>query len=731
MKFKDKSVLWNWGWSYLLILLIPLVTNFINYQINVNTMKDELVEVNQLVLDNATDNIDRYLELMRENYRYVFLNDSFNNLLLKDKKDPMFYRYVAEFQEQLSNHLNGMQDVSCMIYLKEMDYLITESNSCPAEDYYPGMKYTHQEVIDYTEWKNFLNADYNGIWLIERGVSFGNQNESLVYANTIKVHGRITCNVLVSIPLTVIENAARYLKEGAWLLLDVEDVGSLAFCEGKLTAIPKWMTEEVTLIRIYEDSVFSDISYTLVFSEQGIKDELRGVRNTFWLNTSISIIFAIIGIVLIMRMNYRPIQSVMELIEDRKNATNQNEFEKMKKVYLRMKQEEDFSQRQIEKQKKELMNAMFLMMMKGRSVKWLEEYERENWKVALNNKIAIVSFMLPLEQNNIEFDELNFFVVDNIFSELMGREKCYHIEDGCFVFYLFDLDSDTEEVWRQSALEKTDYVCSLIQDKLNISILGVVSEIGDDIGGVKYLYQNVMEAFEYGKVVGERSVIDVRELPNYNEFYLLEEWMDEEFREAFASRDITKACDIVDKIFENQDSNFTNIAMAKILSYKAFSIVTDIFRIYVTDIMQQEVAIGYFEVMSRAQTVEKMKGYFKELLQIQFREISAQQKRESKGLVAEVMKYIEDNYVDFNLNLNSVAEALGKNSRHISRVFKENTEMGVLDYINSVRIKKAKILLVSHEYTIEEVAEQVGYNSARTFRRAFTKMTGEMPGMYK
>jgi len=728
MKFRKRSVLWNWGWSYILILLIPLATNLINYRMNINTMKEELVRVNELTFDNATDSIDGYLELMKETYIYVYLNDSFGELQLKMNKDPVFYRNVAEVQGALGNYRNGVKEMFSLIYLEDKDYVVTSENSCPSEDYYRAMKLTHKDFMGYEEWKTLLCADYATEWLVEKGINFWTKEESLIYVNTIKSSWRGTSSILVSIPLTVIENATQYMKEDAWLLLKIEGMEPLVFHNGKLAKAPEWVAQEEFFVRQNKKSVSQDISYELVFSEESIMGELEGVRNTFLLNMTITLIFGIAGIVLLLRVNYRPIRSIMSEVEE--SITEQNEFEKLKKVYLQMKQEKQSSQKQMEKQKTELMNAMFLTMMKGRSVKRYEEEYKEYWGISLNHKVALVGFMLPIRSSNVEYDELNFFVVDNIFSELMEDEKFYHVEDGSFIFYLFDLAPDMEEEWRQKALEKAEFLRSLIEEKFKLSVIGVVSDIGEGIDGIKYLYQSVMEAFEHGKVVGALSVIDVRTLPNYDEFYLLEEWMDKEFREAFAEQDEIRASEIVDKVFTPQKKNAVDLATAKILAYKAFIIVMDIFRKHVTDVAQQEMAISYLEPLTKADGIEKIKDHFNQLLQFQIQAVSRQERYESKGILAEVIRYVEENYADYNLNLNTVADAIGKNSRHISRVFKEETKMGILDYINSIRIKKARELMASRKYTIEEVARQVGYNSVRTFRRAFVKITGEMPGAY-
>lgn len=78
-----------------------------------------------------------------------------------------------------------------------------------------------------------------------------------------------------------------------------------------------------------------------------------------------------------------------------------------------------------------------------------------------------------------------------------------------------------------------------------------------------------------------------------------------------------------------------------------------------------------------------------------------------------------------------IAEGIGKNPKYISRVFKEETQEGILDYVNRLRIRKAQVLIRSGQFTLEQVSEMVGYASVRTFRRAFQKETGKTPGALK
>jgi AraC-like DNA-binding protein len=55
---------------------------------------------------------------------------------------------------------------------------------------------------------------------------------------------------------------------------------------------------------------------------------------------------------------------------------------------------------------------------------------------------------------------------------------------------------------------------------------------------------------------------------------------------------------------------------------------------------------------------------------------------------------------------------------------------GILDYVNRIRINKAKEIIATRRYSTEEAGKMVGYTSNQTFRRAFVKIVGMPPGKY-
>ena len=64
-------------------------------------------------------------------------------------------------------------------------------------------------------------------------------------------------------------------------------------------------------------------------------------------------------------------------------------------------------------------------------------------------------------------------------------------------------------------------------------------------------------------------------------------------------------------------------------------------------------------------------------------------------------------------------------------MYKEETGESVWNFVMRVRITKAKELLVSTDATNFAIAKAIGYTSEYHFSRAFSKLVGVSPSVYK
>ncbi len=103
--------------------------------------------------------------------------------------------------------------------------------------------------------------------------------------------------------------------------------------------------------------------------------------------------------------------------------------------------------------------------------------------------------------------------------------------------------------------------------------------------------------------------------------------------------------------------------------------------------------------------------------------------KDSKSFVLTIKDYIDKNYSDWTVSMNLFTGLVGFSAVYINRAFKEVYGINPIEYLQKVRLEKAKEL-IELGVPLGKVAYECGY-SMRTFYRVFEKDTGMSPGKYK
>lgn len=102
----------------------------------------------------------------------------------------------------------------------------------------------------------------------------------------------------------------------------------------------------------------------------------------------------------------------------------------------------------------------------------------------------------------------------------------------------------------------------------------------------------------------------------------------------------------------------------------------------------------------------------------------------TEQLVNAAKKYVQKNYKE-KLTLAMISGDIGISQGYLSSVFKKTTGSNLNDYVNHVKIEKAKDLLGMHEYMMYEISDMLGFENPYYFSKVFKRITGMTPSDYE
>lgn len=98
--------------------------------------------------------------------------------------------------------------------------------------------------------------------------------------------------------------------------------------------------------------------------------------------------------------------------------------------------------------------------------------------------------------------------------------------------------------------------------------------------------------------------------------------------------------------------------------------------------------------------------------------------------VREVVSFCSQNYTG-DLSLEVLERTLHLNKYYISHLFSSKLGIRFNDYVNSLRVSHACRLLRETSLPVTEISDIVGFNTQRTFNRAFARFRGLSPVEYR
>lgn len=215
-----------------------------------------------------------------------------------------------------------------------------------------------------------------------------------------------------------------------------------------------------------------------------------------------------------------------------------------------------------------------------------------------------------------------------------------------------------------------------------------------------------------------------------NKFYL--EQMEKQLIGRIRMGEISDAKEILNQmlgdIFLNEDQEL-NVVKARLLE-----LLTSVGRIAVQKHTPgEDLFFLYQEAVQKLQQITDMEGLYSWTVEIFDRLMNTiyYSRDQSKfSIVEQVVDYLKKHYTE-DININNVAAAVHFSPYYLSRLFKEEIGLTIIEYLTEIRLAAARDLLENTDLNLNQVALQSGYQDQSYFSRLFKKHIGITPNEYR
>ncbi len=741
-----KKVVHRWIGSYLFVLLIPvLMSSYIGYQVN-QVLLSEAEKSNMLFIDRFRQIIDKTNIDMDEVFFKTSSNPHLSKLVRREGTlDGEGIYDVLNLSEDMSGYRFNREDIiDYYVYIKGIDSVVlaksTDGNMLNSAYYY---RYSEEKYWTEDEWLNCMKVPTG-----KRIIKQYNENEQRYYLFFIRstkvLHNQYYASICVRLDIssllsqTIGDGDIMIMDEGNNIIFSTNNVKFSDFSYDLMTGeYGSIELEENDWIISYIESDYEEWKYMYVLPKDIYMETRRAIGRVTFLVTSLSLIVSIMLVYYMAKKNFRPIQSIINLVREQNNDTQVmgNElvyiYDSVENIIQKKKA---LAYRQRESMRKEYFHKLF----QGKDLIDVAGERKSNLDICFQSEDFAVAVIYIDRYDGIvdgDKDDTSFIqlIIMNVLEESVKKlYLSYFFElDGLFYCVLNRREGTTFSDETLDFTEMLNEGLVFLNQKYGIYITIGISNWHEGVGGIQCGYSEALEVIEYKYVLGDHVLIyDEIIKPRKSNLYYLPVEYDKVLLTAVKKGNYEKCCNIIEDIFmRNFHVNTVVPGTAKLL---VFELVTTLIKAYKEiESDSQEVSNQTIQLQDIIYLVEigEVKKKILNVLKV-FCEYNKTVEGENHQLLKyDVESYIQEHYSDSMLNISTIADYFNLHPYYLSKIYKDEYKESILDTLTRVRVEKGKILL--QKFSVEEVAHRVGYTNARTFTRNFKKYVGVTPGRYK
>lgn len=762
---KQRNIFKSMSLSFIIAFFVPLLIACVGFIFLINLLNNQVSETNRSALFRLRDISDANLQNVQSIGKLLIRNDEVQTL--KNIAQPLTKTNLLSCLK-LMDELNTQMLTNNLI--ETINITFNSSNSIISSDgFFHGPDNNSQSYsninMSYEQWKETLS--FSGF----SSVSLHTMNDGLDHIFiTYKDSSQIDLQHTVAVTLILntekvqaLLDSLKFTDESSVMILDqaehlvTSDANNFTPDDLDLTDL------DYETLTVRQKSSYKGAPTLVNYVPSGVTPWIYLLvtpHNIYSKQILISVIILIgyivlcgvVGSLLIPRsikQNYSPISRLVNTLISQlepnhaatQNPANRNEYAIIEDGLANLLNKILHNEEKLSEHEKVLTDKALRQIVTGRVRKDSEIRSIfEFHKIVLPNpNYSIMLFSiedygeLGTRDDASSLDIIQFIIASAISEIVQTRFPCQTFEVDFFSVCLVNLapDSTTEDL-----LEIATKANSFVKNKFNISLSTAIGRIVNSTTKINSSYQDALLAIDYVKTMGLKNqvilydtIIDSNSVNNgWSDFgehdhQFMNLMLAENFREAYNLLN-----NMIQHDFNSNEKNLSNIKMKMTALITTVVMATNKITPYPEDIFSDEnnPIHALYDVDSLPELKAAIAAIFDGLIKY-----ADQQKLKEPSRQDEIIAYVKDHYRNPDLNVSSIAENFNISISYVSRLFKNLTGTGLLDYVHYLRIEDAKLLLKTTNMSIKDISTKVGYYNSLTMTRAFRRYEGVTPSDFR
>jgi len=754
--------------SYILVLLIPLLSGIVSYSVSVDLAKAGSINAALMMLNQTRTVLEQYVDEVRRFTLQLASNEELTLLLSRPHDEDTIIDDVYPLL-QLSRALTTFPATNDVlshfyIYLQHDNVVVTPGSVYVRPKHYYALY--HHAGVSFSEWvATVLDTFHAGVLVPEStyvrqvvGTQYTSTTKVISYLQSLPLSGfsRPRGVIEVVIDARLLESALEQISSrfGGWTFIaDAENRVILTYGTDVQSAHSILAAAQLDPVGAVE----SNDGTTFLISTPAERDGWRlfagipasrimtkayEIRNLAFRVTGSTLIVGILISLFLAYRNAKPIHRLANAVRGSlgfKTTTPRNEYDFIQGNISRMISSNRSLEAELERRKSILEDACIKQLLYGGySSDNAAQTAAAQVNVRIGDRIGHVCLIQILGYGRMEdteiLDELSAarFLIKQAVAELIPGAAATELEsDMIAVIVAFD------NVSVSAVRTKTDTLLKGLRATLSenyrmLITVGVGNRFGDLLG-IARSYYGARQALYLASLPSTGACVWYDEIAQDPVAYHYP--VDTELRlvNTIRAGDEKRAISIVDNLVAENLSRrrlspeMTGQFIADVTStlLKSFD-----FHAY-SDSLDAETARRSILELRFSDSASEIRNRVARLIRSYCSVIRQRSTEADRRLMRDVIGFIEERISDPGLCLNMVADRIGRPEKFVSHLFKEQTGQYISAYIENLRIERAMRALSTTEDKIELIAAETGYNSPYSFRRAFKRSTGVTPHEFR